>query len=52
MGAVELTQHRGKVQAEAEAEEHVKGKLADYMMETRGVYIQDVGLPEQGVGQR
>ena len=50
MGAVEFTQQRGKVQAEAE--EHIKRKLADSMVETRGVYIQDVGLPEQGVGQR
>jgi hypothetical protein len=44
MGAVEFTQQRGKVQAEAE--EHIKRKLADYMVETRGVYIQDVVLPE------
>jgi hypothetical protein len=48
MGAVEFIQQRGKVQAEAE--EHIKRKLADYMVETRGVYIQDVVLPEQIVG--
>jgi predicted ATPase len=48
MGAVEFIQQRGKVQAEAE--EHIKLKLADYMVETRGVYIQDVVLPEHIVG--
>jgi hypothetical protein len=48
MGAVEFIQQRGKVQQEAE--EHIKRKLADYMVETRGVYIQDVVLPEQIVG--
>jgi hypothetical protein len=48
MGAVEFIQQRGKVQAEAE--EHIKRKLTDYMVETRGVYIQDVVLPEQIVG--
>jgi SPFH domain / Band 7 family len=45
MSAVEFIQQRGKVQQEAE--EHIKHKLADYMVETRGVYIQDVVLPEQ-----
>jgi hypothetical protein len=45
MSAVEFIQQRGKVQQEAE--EHIKLKLADYMVETRGVYIQDVVLPEQ-----
>jgi hypothetical protein len=45
MSAVEFIQQRGKVQQEAE--EHIKRKLADYMVETRGVYIQDVVLPEQ-----
>jgi hypothetical protein len=48
MGAVEFIQQRGKVQQEAE--EHIKRKLADYMVETRGVYIQDVVLPDQIVG--
>jgi hypothetical protein len=48
MGAVEFIQQRGKVQQEAE--EHIKRKLADYMVETRGVYIQDVVLPAQIVG--
>jgi hypothetical protein len=48
MGAVEFIQQRGKVQQEAE--EHIKLKLADYMVETRGVYIQDVVLPEHIVG--
>src|ERR1700688_1291754 len=48
MSAVEFIQQRGKVQQEAE--EHIKRKLADYMVETRGVYIQDVVLPEQIVG--
>ena len=45
MSAVEFIQQRGKVQQEAE--EHIKRKLAEYMVETRGVYIQDVVLPEQ-----
>ncbi len=45
MSAVEFIQQRAKVQQEAE--EHIKRKLADYMVETRGVYIQDVVLPEE-----
>jgi hypothetical protein len=45
MSAVEFIQQRGKVQQEAE--EHIKHKLADYMVETRGVYIQDVVLPSE-----
>jgi hypothetical protein len=49
MGAVEFTQ-RGHAQAEAEG--HIKRKLADHAVETRGVCIQDVVLPGRGVGQR
>lgn len=45
MSAVEFIQQRAKVQQEAE--EHIKHKLADYMVETRGVYIQDVVLPAE-----
>lgn len=44
MGAVQFIQERGRVQQEAEA--HIKEKLVLYMVETRGVYIQDVILPE------
>ncbi len=45
MGAVEFIQKRAEVQAAAET--HVKEKLGQYWVETRGVYIQDVVLPEQ-----
>jgi hypothetical protein len=47
MGAVEFTQRRGKVEADADAEEQIKRKLADSMVETRGVCIQGVVLPER-----
>ncbi len=44
MPAVRFIETRQKVQEEAFA--HIKGKLEEYEVETRGVYIQDVILPE------
>ncbi len=44
MAAVQFIQDRAKVQQDAE--QHIKAKLADYRVETRGVYIQDVVLPK------
>ncbi|MCB0329350.1 MAG: SPFH domain-containing protein [Bdellovibrionales bacterium] len=41
--AVEFIEQRQKVQKDAE--EHIRAKLADYHVETPGVYIQDVKLP-------
>ena len=45
MPAVKFIETRQQVQEEAFA--HIAGKLTDYEIETRGVYIQDVILPEQ-----
>jgi len=44
MPAVRFIETRQSVQIEAF--EHIKNKLDDYKVETRGVYIQDVILPE------
>ena len=44
MPAVKFIETRQKVQEEAY--EHIRGKLKDYEIETKGVYIQDVILPE------
>lgn len=44
MPAVKFIETRQKVQEEAY--EHIRGKLEDYEIETKGVYIQDVILPE------
>ncbi len=43
--AVKFIETRQMVQEEAFA--HIKGKLDEYAVETKGVYIQDVILPEQ-----
>jgi len=45
MAAITFIQTRQQVQEEAM--EHIKTKLAEYRVEVRGVYIQDVILPEQ-----
>jgi hypothetical protein len=45
MAAITFIQTRQQVQEEAM--EHIKEKLADYRVEVRGVYIQDVILPQQ-----
>lgn len=45
MPAVQFIETRQRVQEEAYA--HIKGKLDEYVVETRGVYIQDVVLPKQ-----
>ncbi|MBM4444380.1 MAG: hypothetical protein FJ020_03630 [Chloroflexi bacterium] len=45
MPAVQFIETRQRVQEEAF--EHVQTKLDQYKVETRGVYIQDVVLPEQ-----
>lgn len=45
MSAVEFIQQRQRVQEEALA--HIIEKLAEYEVETKGVYIQDVILPEE-----
>ena len=45
MEAIAFIQTRQKVQEEAYA--YIQGKLAEYEIETRGVYIQDVIYPEQ-----
>jgi hypothetical protein len=47
MPAVEFIQTRQRVQMSAF--EHIKGKLQEYDVETRGVYIQDVIFPEDMV---
>jgi regulator of protease activity HflC (stomatin/prohibitin superfamily) len=44
MAAIEFIEQRQGVQDAAM--EHIKGKLDGYEVETRGVYIQDVVLPE------
>jgi len=45
MEAVQFIERRGEVQQEAY--ELIRGKLDDYHVETPGVYIQDVVLPEE-----
>ena len=45
MEAITFIQTRQKVQEQAFA--YIQGKLAEYEIETRGVYIQDVIYPEQ-----
>ena len=45
MEAITFIQTRQKVQEEAFS--YIQGKLAEYEIETRGVYIQDVVYPEQ-----
>jgi len=45
MEAIKFIQTRQKVQEEAFS--YIQGKLAEYEIETRGVYIQDVIYPEQ-----
>ena len=45
LAAVAFIETRDVVQREAE--EYIKGYLAGYEVETRGVYIQDVDLPEK-----
>jgi hypothetical protein len=45
MEAIMFIQTRQKVQEEAFS--YIQGKLAEYEIETRGVYIQDVIYPEQ-----
>jgi uncharacterized membrane protein YqiK len=45
MPAVRFIETRQQVQQEAF--EHIKGKLDEYQVETKGVYIQDVILPER-----
>ena len=45
LAAVTFIETRDAVQHEAE--EYIKGYLAGYDVETRGVYIQDVDLPEK-----
>jgi regulator of protease activity HflC (stomatin/prohibitin superfamily) len=45
MPAVRFIETRQQVQQEAF--EHIRNKLDEYQVETRGVYIQDVILPEQ-----
>jgi hypothetical protein len=47
MPAVEFIQTRQQVQVAAY--DHIKAKLQEYEVETRGVYIQDVVLPEDMV---
>jgi regulator of protease activity HflC (stomatin/prohibitin superfamily) len=44
MPAIRFIETRQQVQEEAF--EHIAGKLKDYKIETKGVYIQDVVLPE------
>lgn len=44
MPAIRFIETRQQVQEEAFA--HIRGKLEDYKIETKGVYIQDVILPE------
>jgi hypothetical protein len=43
MKAIEFIEHRQQVQEDAF--KHISGKLTDYKVETKGVYIQDVVLP-------
>ncbi|MCW8966819.1 MAG: SPFH domain-containing protein, partial [Candidatus Pacearchaeota archaeon] len=43
MKAIEFIEHRQQVQEDAF--DHISGKLTDYKVETKGVYIQDVVLP-------
>jgi len=45
MPAIRFIETRQQVQEEAHM--HIRGKLAEYQVETPGVYIQDVVLPEQ-----
>ncbi|MBC7328477.1 hypothetical protein H5T87_10260 [bacterium] len=45
MPAIRFIETRQQVQQEAF--EHIKSKLEEYQVETKGVYIQDVILPEQ-----
>ena len=45
ISAIDFIEKRKEVQAEAQ--EHISGKLKEYRVETRGVYIQDVVFPEQ-----
>lgn len=45
MPAIDFIETRQKVQAEAQA--HISAQLALYEVETKGVYIQDVVLPEE-----
>lgn len=45
MPAIQFIEKRQEVQTQAE--EHIRGKLKDYMVETRGVYIQDVVFPPE-----
>jgi len=45
MPAIRFIETRQQVQQEAF--EHIKGKLDEYQVETKGVYIQDVILPER-----
>lgn len=45
MPAIKFIETRNEVQTEAF--EHIKDKLDDYQVETRGVYIQDVVLPKE-----
>jgi regulator of protease activity HflC (stomatin/prohibitin superfamily) len=44
MGAIEFIEKRQQVQQEAQA--HISNQIAGYEVETRGVYIQDVVMPE------
>jgi hypothetical protein len=44
MPAIRFIETRQEVQEEAF--EHIRGKLSEYVVETRGVYIQDVLLPQ------
>jgi regulator of protease activity HflC (stomatin/prohibitin superfamily) len=43
MGAIEFIEKRQQVQQEAQA--HISNQIANYDVETRGVYIQDVVMP-------
>ncbi|MFH0775503.1 MAG: SPFH domain-containing protein [bacterium] len=47
MPAIRFIETRQQVQEEAYA--HIRAKLEEYQVETKGVYIQDVILPEQMV---
>jgi uncharacterized membrane protein YqiK len=48
MGAIEFIEHRQQVQQEAQ--DHISSQISLYEVETKGVYIQDVILPEELVG--
>jgi hypothetical protein len=45
MPAIDFIERRQDVQAQAQ--DHIAGKLKEYRVETRGVYIQDVVFPPQ-----